>query len=121
VQNKKHRVMEIIVDFSGGLNASEAANVATYVLTTAGKKGSFTAKNAKHLSLTSAAYDGALNEVALTPGKSFALTKPVELLIHGQPLGGLQDSSGQFIDGGNQGQGGNDGKFVLTRNGAARE
>jgi hypothetical protein len=121
VKNKKHQVTEIIIGFSGGLNASEAASLGTYQLTTAGKKGSFTVKSATPVRLSSAAYVDAAHQVTLKPRKPFALTKPVQLVVHGQPPGGLQDSSGGFIDGGNDGQGGDDGKFVLTRKGAARE
>ena len=46
VRNKKHLVTGITVDFSGAVNASEADSEATYRLATAGKKGSFAAKNA---------------------------------------------------------------------------
>jgi hypothetical protein len=42
--NKKHMVTQIIVDFSGAVNAAEADSVGTYRLATAGKKGSFSAK-----------------------------------------------------------------------------
>jgi hypothetical protein len=120
-RNKKHRVTEIIIDFSGGLNASEADNVGIYALTVAGKKGSFLARNAKHLAIGSATYDAALNTVTILPRKAFALTKPVQLLVHGQAPGGLQDSSGQFIDGNDIGQAGDDGVFVLKSKGVVRE
>jgi plastocyanin len=120
VTNKKHQVTQITVDFSGAVNAAEAANKGTFELTTAGKKGSFTAKDAKHIQLRSAAYDGVLNELTLTPRKAFALTKPVQFLIYGQSPGGLQDSSGQFIDGGGEGHGGDDAVFILTRKGVVR-
>ena len=44
----------IVVDFSGGVNGFNAESVATYALTVAGKKGSFAARNARHLRLRSA-------------------------------------------------------------------
>ncbi len=117
LQNKKHMVTEILIDFSGSVNASEAESLGTYQLTTAGSKGSFTARNARHVALSSAAYTDAAHEVALKPRKAFALTKAVELKVIGQPPGGLQDSSGRFIDGNNDGIGGDDGEFVITRRG----
>ena len=101
---------EIIVDFSGAVDASEAESVATYRLATAGKKGSFTAKNATVLKLKSAAYDAALDEVTLTPKRAFALTKPVELTVDGQSL---QDNAGQPIDGSDDGQAGSNFVTIL--------
>ena len=75
VKNKKHQVTEIILAFSGGLNAAEAANIAEYSLVEAGKKGSFTAKNAKTIKLRSAVYNSANDTVTLTPKKKFVLSK----------------------------------------------
>ncbi len=111
----------ITVDFSGPVNAAEADNTAFYQLKMEGSRGSFTAKNAKVIKLASASYNGALDQVVLKPRKTFALTKPVQLLINGQPPGGLQDTTGQFIDGAGHGTGGNNGEFVLSKKGAARE
>jgi hypothetical protein len=39
VTNKKHQVTEVLVTYSGAVNAAEADNLATYRLATAGKKG----------------------------------------------------------------------------------
>jgi hypothetical protein len=110
--NKRHMVTEIIVDFSGAVNASEADSLGTYRLATAGKKGSFAAKNAKVLKLKSAVYNGASWAVALTPKKAFALTMPVQLLVSGQSL---QDSEGRLIDGANDGQPGSNFVTVFRR------
>jgi plastocyanin len=120
VRNKRHMVTGLTIEFSGIVNASEADNVGTYALTVAGKKGSFVTKNATHLKLKSAVYNAALDTVTLTPKKAFALSKAVQVLIHGQPPGGLQDSLGRFIDGNVEGQASDDGVFVLTKKGAAR-
>ena len=118
VLNKKHQVTEVIVTFSGAVNVGEADNPATYRLATAGKKGSFTAKNAKVIALRSAAYTAANDSVTLTARKAFALTKPVQLLVHGQPPSGLRDGLGRLIDGNRDGQPGGDAIAVLTRGGA---
>ena len=86
VKNKKHMVTEIVVDFSGPLNAAQADNLATYRLATANGKGSFTAKNSPVVKLRSAVFNPANDTVTLTPKKAFALTKPVELTINGTAL-----------------------------------
>ena len=49
--------------------------------------------------LKSASYDDTLDPVTLTTKKPFALKKLVQHLIHGSPPGGLQDGTGQFING----------------------
>jgi hypothetical protein len=87
------------VTFSGAVNAAEADDPALYRLAIAGKKGSFTAKNAQVIKLKSAVYDGTDNTVALFPRKPFALTKPVQLRVNGQPPSALQDSTGRFLGG----------------------
>jgi hypothetical protein len=100
VLNNKHRLTEIIVSFNGAVDATEADSLATYQLTAAGRKGSFTARNAKHINLRSAVYDAANNTVTLTPRKAFSPSKPVLLVIDGAPPSGLLDTFGRFIDGG---------------------
>ena len=108
IKNKAHQVKEIIIGFSGALNATEAASVAEYSLTQAGKKGSFTVKSAKKIKLLSAVYNPLNDTVALTPKKKFAITKPVQLMVNGLPPAGLEDASGRLIDGNHDGQpGGN--------------
>jgi hypothetical protein len=113
-RNKKHQVTGITVNLSGAVNSAEADSLATYRLALPGKKGSFTAKNAKLVPLRSAAYDASQLTITLTPRKAFAQSKPVELLIHGQPPSGLQDASGQFIDGIGDGLAGGDAVFLLS-------
>jgi hypothetical protein len=119
VQNKKHLVTGIAIDFTGDLNPSSAQNVADYVLTTAAKKGKHKAAKVKPLALRSAAYNGANHEVTLTPSKPFALTTTVQLLVNGQSPSGVQDSSGGFIDGNDDGIPNDNGLFVITRQGVS--
>jgi hypothetical protein len=95
-------VTEILVTFSGAVNAGEARSLATYRLAAPGKKGSYTAKNAKMIKLKSASYDPATDTVVLIPKKPFAMTKQVQLLIDGVPPSGLQDTEGRYLDGGGQ-------------------
>jgi hypothetical protein len=116
--NKKHQVTQILVTFSGALDGAEADSLGTYRLTAPGKKGSFTAKNAKLIALRSAAYDAARNQVTLSLLKPYALTKPVQLRIVGEPPSGLEDSFGRLIDGNHDGQPGGDAVALLGRGGA---
>jgi hypothetical protein len=99
--NKKHLVTKVVVTFSGAVNSAEADLTGTYRLATAGKKGSYIAKNAQVIKLKSASFNAANDTVTLTPKKAFALTKPVQLVVNGTPPSGLHDSFGRFIDGGN--------------------
>ena len=118
VTNKKHLVTQIMVSFSGAVNAGEADSLATYRVATAGKKGSFTAKNAQVIKLKSAVYNAASDSVTLTPKKAFALTKPVQLLVDGEPPSGLEDSLGRLIDGDHNGTAGGNAVALITRGGA---
>ncbi len=100
VTNNKHQVTEVLVTFSGPVNSTEADQTGTYRLAQPGKGGSYTAKNAKVITLKSAVYTGVKVTVALTPVKPFALKKPVQLLVYGTGATELKDSYGGPIDGG---------------------
>ena len=117
VKNKKHLVTEIVVDFSAPVNAAEAESLATYRLATANGKGSFTAKNSPLLKLRSAVFNPINDTVTLTPKKAFALAKPVELTIKGTAPSGLHDSSGQLIDGADNGTAGSNAVALIRRTG----
>jgi hypothetical protein len=114
-KNKRHQVTQITLQFSGAVNATEADSVAIYRLVMAGKKGSFTAKNARLIRLHSAVYDPSTNTVTLTVRKAFARSKAVQLTINGMPGIGLQDSVGRLIDGNHDGQAGGNAVAVLTK------
>jgi hypothetical protein len=110
-----HRLSLNIVRISGPLNAGEADGLPTYRLATAGKKGSFTAKNAQVIKLRSAVYNGSSNTVALTLKKPFALTKPVQLIVYGTGASGLQDAEGRLIDGDHNGTAGGNAIAILAK------
>jgi hypothetical protein len=118
VTNKKHQVTQILVTFSGPVDTAEAQNPGIYRLAAAGKKGSFTAKNAKVIPLKSAAYSAASDTVTLTLKKPLKLSKPVQLQVNGLSPSGLQDSLGRLIDGNHDGQPGGNAVAVLGRGGA---
>ncbi len=118
VKNKKG-VTEILVGFSGALNAAEAQELGIYRLTTAGRGGSFTAKNAAVIKLKSATYDATTDTVALFPKKPFTLVKKVQLRVDGVAPSGLEDSLGRLIDGGHTGQAGSNAVAVLAKAGVS--
>jgi len=97
---KKKQVTEVLVTFSDPVNAAEADQASTYCLATPAKKGPYTAKNAGFIKRKLARCSPATNQVALTPKKPFALTKPVQLLVYGTGKTALFDNYGQPIDGG---------------------
>jgi hypothetical protein len=97
VLGKKRRVAAVIVRFSGPVDATQARSVAEYRLATAGKRGSFDAKNARVIPLKSATYDGATFTVTLIPTKAFVLSKTVGLRIDNPALSGLHDAFGRPI------------------------
>ncbi len=98
---KNRRVVtQVLITFSGAINASEAHLLRFYRLTVAGKDGSFTARNARAVRLQSAVYDAPNKSVTLTSSEPFSLAKPLQLIIFGKPPSGLKDDLGRFIDGG---------------------
>jgi hypothetical protein len=115
-KNKKKLVDQLILNFSGALNASEAASVSEYELILAGKKNSFTAKNAKQIKILSASYSSANDQVTLAIKKPFKLTKkPIELIVNGVGASGLEDAEGRLIDGANNGKAGSNAVAVLSK------
>ncbi len=115
--NKKHQVTEVDVIFSGLVNSSEADNIGTYRLATAGKNDSFTTKSAGIIKVKKAAYSPSTNTVAPTPRKPFALTKPVQVLIYGSGPTALQDAEGRDIDGDHNGTPGGNAIAIIAKKG----
>jgi hypothetical protein len=109
------------VTLTGAVNAAEAQNPAIYRLTSPGKRGSYTAKNAKAIRLKSAVFNSADDTVTLIPSNPFAVSKPVQLQINGQPPAGLRDGSSRLIDGNHNGTPGGDAVAILSRRGASIE
>ena len=62
-----------------------------------------------------------LEAADLSEGKSFAVTKLVQLQINGQPPAGLQDGAGRLIDGDHNGTPGGNAVAILSRGGASIE
>jgi hypothetical protein len=117
VTNKKHLVNEILVGFSGSVNSTEAQSTSIYRLTTAGKHGSFRARNARAIKLRSAVYQPTSDTVALVLRKPPSLSKPVQLVVDGVGPVGLHDSAGRLLDGNHDGQPGGSAVAVIRRGG----
>ncbi len=117
---KKHDATEITIKFSGPLNAAQAQTIGTYRLATAGKGGSYTAKNVVIIKLRSAVYSfsNGTATVTLTPKKPFTLTKKVQLLVYGSGATGLTDQYGRLIDGNQDGSAGSNATAILSKQGA---
>jgi hypothetical protein len=112
-------VTEILVGFNGALNAAEAQDLGIYHLTLAGKRGSFTARNARNIKLKGAVYGASSHTVELFVRKPFPRAKKVQLLVNGTPPSGLQDGLGRLIDGDRNGQPGGNAVAVLSRGGVS--
>jgi uncharacterized repeat protein (TIGR03803 family) len=79
--NRRHQVTQLIVDFSGPVDAGLANSVATYSLTVVGR-------HARTIAIASAVYSPSTDSVTLVPLRPFGLNKPVELRVHGLLPGG---------------------------------
>jgi hypothetical protein len=118
--NKDQQVTAVIISLSGPVNSSRAGLVAIYALTTAGKKGSFDAKDAKTLKIKSAVYNAASNTVTLNATKPFTLDKPVQLRISGVGPLVLTDALGRAIDGDRDGKPGGNATALLLKGGRVK-
>jgi hypothetical protein len=117
VFNDEHQLTEILVNFSGPVNAKEADETAIYHLATPGTGGSSSARNAGTIDLLSAVYDAAADTVTLTLKKPYSLSRPIKLTISGTPPAGLRDSFGRLIDGADTGHPGTSAVAVIRRSG----
>ncbi len=114
VRNQRQQVSRIVVHFTGALNPTQAGLRNTYRLATAGRGGSFTARNAAAIKFGKPVYDASNNTVTITPNRPFGLKRPVQLLVRGNGPSGLQDSYGRYIDGANTGEAGSNGTAILS-------
>jgi cyclophilin family peptidyl-prolyl cis-trans isomerase len=118
VLNSKNQVAQIVIDFSGPLNASEAIQRCHYRLALPGKYGSYTVRSARVVLLKKPVYDATLYTVTITPGRPLALNSKAELAIRGNPPNGLRDSQGNLIDGNDDGHPGGNAYVFLSSSGA---
>ena len=117
VFNRAHRLTEILVHWSGALNASEAGETGIYRLALPGRKGSYTARNATVIRLKKAVYSAQTDTVTLDLRSPLAFHKVLQLKIAGLPPSGLTDSLGRLIDGDHNGTPGGNAIAYLYRSG----
>jgi trimeric autotransporter adhesin len=105
--SRKKSVKELLVTFSGALNASDADNLAAYTLEAAVRKKKVTVYS-KPVRLNPPSYNSATNTVTLPlRGKPPAKTMQLTIIA-----AGLLDAEGRELDGNNDGRPG--GNFVAT-------
>ena len=104
----RHLINQIRVTFDSPVDAAAAASPALYRLVKAGKKGSFTGRGIQAIRVRSAVYDPTDDSVRLTVRTPFSLSKPIELLVGGQPRSILKSGQAQTavrVNGSQQGKG----------------
>src|SRR5271157_5748384 len=121
VLNSKNQVTQIVIDFSGPLNASQAVQRCHYRLALPGSYGSYTARNARVVLLKKPVYDATDYTVTLTPGRPLALNSKAELVIRGNSPNGLRVSQGNLIDGNDDGHPGGNAIIFLSSSGVIVE
>jgi cyclophilin family peptidyl-prolyl cis-trans isomerase len=119
VFNKRHRLTEVFVHFSGAVNATQAGETQIYRLALPGRKGSYTARNAPIIRLKKAVYNAQSDTVTLQLRTPLALTKKAQLRIDGLPPLGLTDSLGRLIDGDHNGAPGGNAIAYLSQSGVS--
>jgi plastocyanin len=117
IQNARHMVTAITVDFSGPVNGQQASSLAMYQLTTSGRGAAFSGRRGPAVWLGSASYNAARDEATLTLRRPVSLIKPLQLVIDGQQPGGIQDALGRGIDGAHEGRAGNNATASISRRG----
>ena len=119
--NNKNQVTQIVIDFSGPVNASQAEKRCIYRLAFRGSNGSYTARNAPVVRFKKPVYSVSNYTVILTPSRPFALFRNAELVIRGNPPSGLRDSLGHLIDGNHDGHPGGNAIVFFSRSGVIIE
>jgi cyclophilin family peptidyl-prolyl cis-trans isomerase len=118
ITNKRHLVTQIVVQFSGAVNANQSDMTSIYRLALPGRHGSYTAKNAPVIKLKKAVYDSSTKAVTLTLRTPLALTrKKLQLLINGSQPSGLTDGFDRLIDGDHNGTPGGNAIAFLSKSG----
>ena len=118
--NKKGRVTQLDVKFSGPLNATQAETTKFYRLGYPNSSGVVRAGNTGGVRVRAAKYDPATDSVSLTLNKPLALkAKVLDLVIEGTSPAGLQDIVGRFLDGADNGQSGSNAVVSISKGGVS--
>jgi Bacterial Ig-like domain (group 2) len=115
---KRDKVTQIVLTFTGSLEADLALDRGLYRLVIAGNRGSFAGSGATLVKVSKAEYSTVSypDTVTLIPRTPFTLKRPVKLTINGLSPSGLEDSEGRLIDGNQDGQPGSNAVAVLSKN-----
>jgi hypothetical protein len=81
VRNKRGRITEVLISFSGAPDPAQAGNTSEYHLTGAGRRGSFAGKGARPIGLRSAGYSPSSDTVSLLLKRPFAPKRPVGVAV----------------------------------------
>jgi predicted outer membrane repeat protein len=113
VQTGRHKTMEaIVMQFSGELDAADAASLGNYTLVTVANRKKHPSKPVR---LSLANYNAANNTVTLTTAKKLVLKPSLELTLN---AAGLMDTMGRALDGRDDGQPGGNFTAILSKGGA---
>jgi hypothetical protein len=98
-------ILGIVLTFSKSMNGTRAQSLKRYKVRLLGPRGST-------VHLNSALYDPLRRTVTLVPAQPLSLDQTYRLSVNGERPGGLTDSSGNFLDGANNGQSGTN--FIVS-------
>jgi hypothetical protein len=115
---KAKSTTELLLQFSGGLNAGAAQNLGIYHLLQATRHKKGGAKCDKPVALASVSYNSSTETVTLLARSKLNLAQPEELRITASQL---PDVCGRPLDGNDDGQPGGDFVALLTKSGVKIE
>jgi hypothetical protein len=98
----------LVLVFSSDLNAKTAEDRGNYTITAPGRDGRFNDSRAEAIPIDSAIYDPATKSVTLIPHVRLKLRRHYLLVVSGTAPSGVEDSSGNLLDGANTGRSGSD-------------
>jgi hypothetical protein len=99
---------DLVVSFSGPLEASRATNLANYAVVSPGRDGRYGTRDDVTIPISSATYDPTSASVTLRMGQQLDTHKTYRLTVSGTAPGGLTGLTGVYLDGNRDNQpGGN--------------
>ena len=115
-KGRHKRVVGYELDFSTAMDPTRAASIVNYTLSQFQRRGGQLVSSPVAFM---AAYDATAHDVTLTLVGKPRFVKGGKLVVVAQPPGGLTNTAGAPLDGGNQGAFGDNGTFVIGRKGQA--
>jgi hypothetical protein len=93
-----NKITGVVLTFNEGLDPTSASTVANYQILDLNQNGSLTASGPK-VAIASASYNVATRSVTLTPRPGLSVGRFYKLVVNGSGAPGLIDSSGNVLDG----------------------